>query len=554
MKIRHADDVLGKRIDDRHVHGEPLAGQTLKQIIHWISKCEKKHRKCFDHLQDLPTRVIDVRSRRLQLLDPSPSGSHRYAALSHCWGACREFLTTRENLELRKSGFELEELPATFQDAITTARALDIPFLWIDSVCILQGDKNDWEMEGSKMADVYSNATICIAATDANDDSEGFLKTRKQQPYITIDVTFSAPTTDSKLMKTRMYSRLSLVENPTFERYPALHNRAWCLQERYLSPRILFFDADTVHWECLENAWFEAGRGLPKSNEMLPDVMPVQDKSNKLSHAPWCKLIESYTTRAITYATDRLPAVSALALRVSQQSGDEYIAGLWKSDLLRGLLWFRQIRRQFRGREAPAPWRVDKERPEIYLAPTWSWASYLGVVHFQTLLAPLQVLPSVKVVDVAVLVPGRNKFGEVESGHLTLLSPLLTFEEHESWLSKEKSWQEGFQGAWLPDSLHSPDLEDFDVGIDSAFDYPHEPRDGWLLGIPLAYSNTADESEMHDESAPSRMVKVHGILIMHKRDHEELYERVGCFAVGPIQLDAFLDVLRLAWIQETRIV
>ncbi|KAF1360923.1 HET-domain-containing protein, partial [Lizonia empirigonia] len=150
----------------------------LKQVKHWINKCERKHTKCFDHPSNLPSRVIDVRGTQLRLLDPSPSGEHRYVALSHCWGTCRDFLTTRENLNSRKAGFELFELPATFRDAVTATRTLDIPFLWIDSVCILQGDKEDWETEGSKMADVYSNATICIAASDANDDAEGFLKPR----------------------------------------------------------------------------------------------------------------------------------------------------------------------------------------------------------------------------------------------------------------------------------------------------------------------------------------------------------------------------------------
>ncbi len=221
---------------------------------------------------------------------------------------------------------------------MTTTQALEIPFLWIDSVYILQGDKDDWEIEGSKMADVYSNATVCIAATDANDDSVGFLKPRMQEPYSAIDITFQTSTAPSKIMSTRVYIRPTSNKISRLPQYPALHDRAWCLQERYLSPRILFFDRDLVRWECLENAWFEAGRGLPKTKQMLPHIMPIQDECGQLSHRPWYTLAENYTARAITYITDKLPAISALALRVSQQSGDTYVAGLWKSDLLRGLV------------------------------------------------------------------------------------------------------------------------------------------------------------------------------------------------------------------------
>lgn len=478
-------------------------------------------------------------------------------ALSHCWGTCRDFLTTRENLDSRKAGFELFELPATFRDAVAATRILEIPFLWIDSVCILQGDKEDWETEGSKMADVYSNATICIAASDANDDAEGFLKPRKQQPALTIDVTFS-PTTDSICMSARLYTQLPLKRSGLHEQYPALHNRAWCLQERYLSPRILFFDRDTMHWECLENVWSEAGRGLPKHREMLPDIMPLRSATGDVSHAPWCRMVNSYSTRAITYASDKLPAVSALASRVAQETGDTYLAGLWKSDLLRCLLWYRCVRHRFRSREAATPWRNDQQRSDQYLAPTWSWASYLGVVEFQSREATLHLLPSIKLIDAEVEVPGNNKFGAVQSGFLTVLSPLLTFEEHPSLFYESIEQRYG----WTPDSLDCPDLEDFDVTIQSCFDYPNETRKGWLLGIPIAYEDLAEKREESDNQGLQSQdvpqlkpwLEVHGILIMEKQGAGELYERVGSFTVGPVHLDDFLAILRRAWIQHTRIV
>ncbi|KAF2030657.1 hypothetical protein EK21DRAFT_64977, partial [Setomelanomma holmii] len=132
-----------------------------------MGSCEANHTKCPAKTKSLPRRVIDVRSTTLKLLDPSPSGPHRYVALSHCWGTCRDFLTTRENVEKRKAGFSLESLPATFRDAVLATRSLDIPYLWIDSICILQGDKEDWETEGSKLADIYSDATITICAANA---------------------------------------------------------------------------------------------------------------------------------------------------------------------------------------------------------------------------------------------------------------------------------------------------------------------------------------------------------------------------------------------------
>ena len=51
-------------------------------------------------------------------------------------------------------------------------------------------------------------------------------------------------------------------------------------------------------------------------------------------------LVENYSRRALTYASDKLAAIAGLATEFEEQGRDrEYIAGLWKEDLLRGLLW-----------------------------------------------------------------------------------------------------------------------------------------------------------------------------------------------------------------------
>jgi hypothetical protein len=64
-----------------------------------------------------------------------------YIALSHCWGEndCR---MTRSNLTAMLESIEFESLPKTFQDAITVARKLGVPYVWIDSLCIIQDDKS----------------------------------------------------------------------------------------------------------------------------------------------------------------------------------------------------------------------------------------------------------------------------------------------------------------------------------------------------------------------------------------------------------------------------
>ena len=43
------------------------------------------------------------------------------------------------------------------------ARALDIRYLWIDSLCIVQDDPADWEAEAARMKDFYAEILFTIA-------------------------------------------------------------------------------------------------------------------------------------------------------------------------------------------------------------------------------------------------------------------------------------------------------------------------------------------------------------------------------------------------------
>ncbi|RSL40480.1 hypothetical protein CEP51_016694 [Fusarium floridanum] len=69
-------------------------------------------------------------------------------------------------------------MPRTFQDAVRTTRALGIAYLWIDFLCIIQGDEADWEAESAKMEEVFSSAYCTIAASSARSSLDGFLGDR----------------------------------------------------------------------------------------------------------------------------------------------------------------------------------------------------------------------------------------------------------------------------------------------------------------------------------------------------------------------------------------
>jgi hypothetical protein len=73
-----------------------------------------------------------------------------YLALSHCWGKGVTLRTTIATLNSFCNSITFESLPKTFQDAIQVTRGLSFEFLWIDSLCIIQDDPKDWDVESAK--------------------------------------------------------------------------------------------------------------------------------------------------------------------------------------------------------------------------------------------------------------------------------------------------------------------------------------------------------------------------------------------------------------------
>ncbi|KAF4465658.1 HET-domain-containing, partial [Fusarium albosuccineum] len=255
----------------------------------------------------LPTRLLDIRDLgHLRLCEQEglqESGVDQYATLSHCWGSSRSFLTTKESLSRMKRGFGIsQQMPKTFRDAILVTHELGVPYIWIDSLCIIQDDIADWDREASDMARVYTNAYLNLAALDADDDAKGFLHPRPF-PYTTLTLTF--PTGEFA----NVY--LNEVEEdpkpPPPEREHPLKTRGWVLQEQYLSSRILWFSSTEMGWNCKNETIVESGIGL---GFRAPD----------LGSTRWRDVFTDFSHRGLTYDTDKLPALAGVASAFSTLS------------------------------------------------------------------------------------------------------------------------------------------------------------------------------------------------------------------------------------------
>lgn len=169
--------------------------------MQWMSKCQ-----CVDNRQPqkYPTRLVSLQdlkrqdyfhTRKLEstiqftetevrLVETSewehgrpPQADVRYVTLSHCWGNAANINArlTSKNIDTFKRGIKLEALPKTFRDAIEfAARLPHVGYIWIDSLCIKQGDTADWLAQSATMDYVYRESFLNLSAT-ASTSSEGGL-------------------------------------------------------------------------------------------------------------------------------------------------------------------------------------------------------------------------------------------------------------------------------------------------------------------------------------------------------------------------------------------
>ena len=161
------------------VHSDPLSKTSIAQMKYWIARCDTNDTKCKALETALPTPVLDVRDREVIRLCETSGEAGAYIALSHRWGLTdKTFITTDDTIADMKKGFAIGQAPATFRDAISITRLLDLRYLWIDSLCIIQHNTADWSQEAVRMGSVYANAYLTIAAANAQDDNDGFLQLR----------------------------------------------------------------------------------------------------------------------------------------------------------------------------------------------------------------------------------------------------------------------------------------------------------------------------------------------------------------------------------------
>ncbi|KAM0345446.1 hypothetical protein ACHAPU_006373 [Fusarium lateritium] len=225
----------------------------------------------------------------------------------------------------------------------------------------------DWETEAPKMGDYYQYAILTISASLASRVTEPFLVPREQIPQVllpTVGFT-NANGIVSQIVVRRVpeYAGITLVGNSP------LSTRAWTWQENVLSTRIAHFSKTEIIWECRSQQAFENGAKLQCAAGLAYRYARAGDDTEYY----WKTLVMEYCKRQLTYESDRLPAISSVALHFSTLTPGRYLAGIWEQWLFSDMAW----RASWTSVKQTRP--VSKDSKEM---PSWSWASITGEVGF----------------------------------------------------------------------------------------------------------------------------------------------------------------------------
>ncbi|PVH81566.1 HET-domain-containing protein [Cadophora sp. DSE1049] len=375
----------------------------------WMQDCHETHDKCEKPKAGVaPTRLLEIGESTVRLKATTPGETLKWAALSYCWGGPQPVPTTTETLLERTKDIPFSSLPKTIQDAITTTRELNLPYLWVDCLCIIQNDEDDVLRELFIMPEIYRNATVTISAARAGKSSEGFLHdvTRPTPQDISFRLRFLCP--DGQIGSVIFYGQDEILPY----RDP-IEDRAWTLQEHLLSQRLLVFGSRQIWWTCRkvhtnrERSSFTLYSEIGEIRLRFLNVF-VSQRRRYIANIPgqtWLSLVQHYTNRSLTFSYDKLLAISGIAEYYARKMDDQYLAGHFKSSLLSSLLWKRH--------SAILP------RPAEYRVPSWSWAAIDGQVRFELYRAPMS--DSLELLDCNIeLVSKDVPYGAVSSGTLTL--------------------------------------------------------------------------------------------------------------------------------------
>jgi hypothetical protein len=320
----------------------------------------------------LPVFFIDT----MKLCIVASTTKSSYFSLSYVWGDGPKALLTHKNVDILMQPGGLRQIwhsiPRVVREAIQLVSELDVyetRYLWVDSLCILDDDKEHKHTQISQMDVIYGQAAmtiVALAATNASsalfcpdDASSGFgqvLREVEEQKNVEFVPDF------------RLSNRVIQEADKLGYVY---RTRGWTFQEEHLSRRLLYCTKSGFVFRCGVHEWSPRGWIEDSEETSSPNVHQSLKKIDYMHR--WSSMVEAYTSRNLTYQSDVLRAFSGLAKSFQHPHPAKslvslsIICGVCVDLFPFSLLWI------------PLE---PKECSQRLGFPTWSWASSNSQIRF----------------------------------------------------------------------------------------------------------------------------------------------------------------------------
>lgn len=363
--------------------------QGFERARGWLNQCLKNH-DCGTMARGSdadrqPKRLLDLRGDRIRLVETDKSESRfdaPYVCLSHRWGDSQHsrLTTTVNTIQQHLQGILWDDLPRTFQDAVTICRRMSVEYLWIDSLCIFQGfngmthdearrTEADFAQENSMMATIYRNSYFTISADMSTSMNSGIFCARSCEGHGIQVIDDSGNVAHFRIREPTSHPMITDLET-----------RGWTFQEYLLPARILGFGSFDISWRCQKEYTCECHEidQLGHWRSRLSSSTRPRDKDVTDGTTWWQWMVSFYSSRTLTNENDKLPALSGMAQIYNERINDTYLAGLWQSSLHRDLCWYQLKDRDWSYKSIVVEYPVELgvgRRPRGFRAPSWSWAS-----------------------------------------------------------------------------------------------------------------------------------------------------------------------------------
>ncbi|MBE3043999.1 HET domain-containing protein, partial [Candidatus Bathyarchaeota archaeon] len=410
----------------------PSSPPQLQLVAGWMATCQEHHETCAltrVHLE-LPKRVLDISSSdySISLYESQPGERVPYATLSYCWGEGVPLRTTTGNISHHRQGIPLSELPRTLKESVVFARGLGFRYLWIDALCIIQDSDADWAEQAAAMASIYQGCSLNIAIADAPSCDAGSTSNFADKCRRIASSSVLGEAMD-------MVAAAEFVQAREGE--TTLTRRGWVLQETLVSVASVYVTARGLLWDCCSAGWDENGDSSLGQTHYLNSAKAewascevnggsgVREALSRRGAADaysasmraWHGWMSSFSTRALTNSSDKLPAVAGIASHFAA-SGSTYAAGLWREDLHVGLAW-----------SAKKAGTLVRHHDR---APSWSWASVDGAFEYPRWMSVSKYEAIVytsdptdlEIVEVSVEERQPGTFGSVYGGRIEAIAIL----------------------------------------------------------------------------------------------------------------------------------